>query len=103
MYLSSWELNQKAAHPKHLDSIIEYLGYIPNITSRFEKLGMRTKLYRMKYNLSMEDFIHMPNINSNIVMKLERLRFCKVSKTEEKAIEKTLKQKPTYFYEVTLK
>ena len=27
MYLSSWELNQKAPHPKYVDEIVNYLGY----------------------------------------------------------------------------
>lgn len=103
MYLSSWELKQKAPHPKHLDNIIKYLGYIPNITSKFEKLGTRTKLYRLKYGLSLKEFLQMPNINSHIMMKLEQSRYCKIPKTEEKAIEKMLKQTPTYFCEATLK
>jgi transcriptional regulator with XRE-family HTH domain len=48
MYLSSWELNQKAPHPKHLKNIIDYLGYVPTITSNREHLG---RTYRKRRNL----------------------------------------------------
>ncbi len=100
MYLSSWELNQKAPHPKHVERIIDYLGYMPNITSKFEKLGTRTKLYRMKHNISIEEFCQMGNININVIMKLETMRFCKPLKTEVRAIKRQLNRKPTFSSEV---
>lgn len=91
MYLSSWELNQKAPHPKHLKNIIGYLGYVPTISSNIERLGMRTKLYRMKYNISLHEFCQMGNIDSDVVIKLETRRFCKLSKEDTRTIKKALK------------
>jgi DNA-binding transcriptional regulator YiaG len=92
MYLSSWELNQKLPHPKHLKNIIDYLGYLPKKISKNELLGMQTKYFRMKYHLSLEEFCQMTNINSDVVVSLENKRFCKVSDMERKAILKSLKE-----------
>ena len=100
MYLSSWELKQKAPHPKHVESIIDYLGYVPKINSKLEKLGTRTKLYRMKYNISMKEFCQMGNIDINVVMKLETMRFCKPLKTQVRTIKRQLNRKPTFSSEV---
>lgn len=92
MNLSAWELNQKAPHPKHLENIINYLGYIPIITSSFEKLGMRTKLYRKKHNLTLETFCQMANIDIHVVNKLENARFCKVDLKIDKIIKCSLEK-----------
>ena len=96
MYLSSWELKQKAPHPKHVENIINYLGYVPNITSKLEKLGTRTKLYRIKHNISIEEFCQMGNIDINVVMKLEEARFCKPLKIKVQAIKRQINRKPTF-------
>ncbi|NQY01416.1 MAG: helix-turn-helix transcriptional regulator [Flavobacteriaceae bacterium] len=78
MYLSSWELNQKKPHPKHLENIIEYLGYLPEINVEYERLGMVTKLYRLKHQLSLEKFCQMANVDIDMVFKWEHARYCKV-------------------------
>ena len=59
MYLSSWELNRKQTHPKHLEAIIQFLGYTPKLTSTFDRLGARTKLWRIVHNISMDGFSEM--------------------------------------------
>lgn len=99
MNLSAWELNRKAPHPKHLENIINYLGYVPNITSDFDKLGTQTKLYRIKHNLNLEEFLQITNIDSNVVSNLESLRFCKLPRTKVQAIKKALVKVPTSFYQ----
>ena len=87
-------MNQKVPHPKHLEIIVDYLGYVPNITSSFEKLGTRTKLYRIKNKLSLETFLKKTNIDSNIIKKLEHSRYCKIPKTLNEMIIEKLKQEP---------
>lgn len=103
MHLSSWELNQKAPHPKHLENIINYLDYIPKMKSKFERIGTRTKLYRLKHQLTLKDFIQMTNIDNNVVNKIENYRFCKLEKYVLHQIEKAIKQKPTFSYAENLK
>ncbi len=92
VYLSSWEHKRKAPHPKYLDIIIDYLGYIPKITSKTDFLGTRVKLYRKKHNLFIETFCQLGNIDTHVVMKLENARFCKVDKETKKMIEKQLQK-----------
>jgi DNA-binding transcriptional regulator YiaG len=82
MYLSAWELNQKKPHPKHLKNIIDYLGYIPKINSKHERIGTQTKLYRIKHNLTLKEFCQMTNIDFDLVVKWENARYCKISKQE---------------------
>ena len=91
MHLSSWELNQKAPHPKYVDVIIDYLGYVPKITSRIERLGSRIKLYRRKHNLGINEFCELKKIDKVLVIKHENQRFCKFSKEEQKIIEQALR------------
>lgn len=98
MNLSAWELNQKAPHPKYVEDIIDYLGYIPSIKSKLERIGIRTKLYRLKYQLSLEEFIQMTNIDSNLINKIENYRFCKLEKGVLQKIEKAIKHKPTFSF-----
>ncbi|NQX84696.1 MAG: hypothetical protein HRT67_02040 [Flavobacteriaceae bacterium] len=69
-------VKSKKIHPKHVELINDYLGYLPNITLKLEKLGTRTEIYRMKHNISTEEFCKMGNIDINVVMKLETMRLC---------------------------
>ncbi|MFY0602762.1 MAG: helix-turn-helix transcriptional regulator [Flavobacteriaceae bacterium] len=99
VYLSSWEHKRKAPHPKYLDPIINYLGYIPRIISKIDFLGTRVKLYRKKYKLSIETFCQLGSIDVDVIMKLENARFCKIDKETKKVIEIQLKKAPTSFCE----
>lgn len=78
MYLSSWELNQKKPHSKHLENIIDYLGYLPEVDIKYERLGIVTKLYRLKHGLSLGEFCQKENIDIDWVKKWENARYCKV-------------------------
>ena len=100
VYLSSWELNRQEPHPRYLESIVNYLGYFPKINLSFEKIGMAIKFYRMKYNLSLQDFCQMCNIEIDIVLKYEKAHYCKPLKTEVRAIKRQFKLKPTFSSEV---
>jgi transcriptional regulator with XRE-family HTH domain len=97
IYLSSWELNRKSPHPKHIENIINYLGYIPQIKFSFEKLGTRTKLYRIKNKLSIQEFSQLNNIDINILDKLENSRSRKSSLEEQSLIENILKNERVPF------
>lgn len=94
MYLSMWELNRKSPHPKYVEFIIDYLGYTPKIASKFDKLGTRTKLYRLRHGMSLEEFLQMTNIDHDVIHRIENMRFTKLSKIEAKIIEKALKEIP---------
>lgn len=109
MYLSSWELNQKKPHPKHLENIIEYLGYLPQTISKSELLGTQTKYYRMKYNLTLEELCQMTNMTSNVVTQLETKRFRKTCDSERRAmiqalssLQKKIKMQSIYLREKSL-
>jgi len=99
VYLSSWEHKRKAPHPKYFDAIIDYLGYVPNITSKTDFLGTRVKLYRKKHSLSVKVFCKLCNIDNHLAIKLENARFCKIDKQTKRMIEKQLKQAPISFCE----
>lgn len=64
--------------------------YIPKITSGFERLGTRIKLYRKKHNMSIDEFCKLKQIDKDLVYKLENQRFCKLSNEEQKNIEQAL-------------
>ena len=90
MNLSAWELNQKVPHPKYAEIIIDFLGYIPTITSKIERLGTRIKLYRLKHKLSINEFCKLKQIDKALVYKHEMQRFCKFSEKEYEVIEQVL-------------
>ncbi|MFV0572295.1 MAG: hypothetical protein ACK5M1_07690 [Xanthomarina gelatinilytica] len=94
MNLSMWEHNRKPVHPKYVKAIVNYLGYVPNVTSKFEQLGTRTQLYRMKHKLTVEEFCHLGDIPTDVVIKLETMRFCKDGKNEEKTVRSILNRIP---------
>lgn len=96
MYLSSWEINKKTIHPKYLESIIEFLGFIPKLTSNFDKIGMRTKLWRKQHFVSMDDFLRMVNIPKEEILKIEQARYCKIDKKIELKINSFLNSNTTF-------
>lgn len=91
MYLSSWELNQKKPHPKHLENIIDYLSYLPKKVSKKELLGTQTKYFRIKHLIDLENLCQMVNIKTSLVKRIETKRFCKLSKQEDKMVRRALK------------
>ena len=95
MCLSSWELNRETIHPKYLEAIIEFLGFIPKLKSNFDKLGIRTKLWRLQNNVEFEEFLSMINSPKEEILKIEEARYCKVDKKTEIKINTFLKNKTT--------
>ena len=77
-----------------MEAIIDYLGYLPKINLKLEKLGMATKYYRLKYNLSLEDFCQMTNINTDVMLQVETLRYYKPSESLIKTIYSIVKSEP---------
>lgn len=96
MCLSSWEINKKTIHPKYLESIIEFLGFTPKLTSNFDKIGMRTKLWRKQHSVTMDDFLSMINIPKKEILKIEQARYCKVDKNVALKINSFLKSNITF-------
>lgn len=60
--LSNWELNKKPIHPKRFDTIIKFLGFVPQRKSEFDKLGIQTQLWRLQNNVTLTEFSQMINI-----------------------------------------
>ena len=54
----------------------------------------------LKSIISIEEFCQMGNIDINVVMKFETMRFCKPLKTEVRTIKRQLNRKPTFSSEV---
>lgn len=77
-----------------MEAIIDYLGYLPKINLKLEKLGMVIKYYRLKYNLSLEDFCQMTNINTDVMLQVETLRYYKPSESLIKTIYSIVKSEP---------
>ena len=97
MCLSSWELNRETIHTKYLEAIIEFLGFIPKLKSNFDKLGIRTKLWRLQNNVGFADFLSMINISKEEILKIEEARYCKLDKNTEIKINTFLKNNTTSF------
>lgn len=92
MCLSSWELNSQTIHPKYLESIIIFLGFIPKLTSNFDVIGMRVKLWRTENFISIEEFSRMVTIPEEEIKKIEQARYCKVDKIRNRKINYFLKR-----------
>ncbi len=90
MCLSSWELNRKQIHPKYLEAIIQFLGYTPKLKSKFDKIGMRTKLWRIQHSITLDDFSVMIAIPKEEIIKIETARYCKVDKKTERKVNQFL-------------
>ena len=96
MCISSWEINRQTIHPKYLEPIIEFLGFTPKLTSNFDKIGMRTKLWRKQHSVSMNSFLSMINIPKEEILKIEQARYCKVDKKVALKINSFLKSNTTF-------
>lgn len=96
MCLSSWEINRQTIHPKYLEPIIEFLGFTPKLTSNFDKIGIRTKLWRKQHSVSMDDFLSMINIPKEEILKIEQARYCKVDKKVALKINSFLRSNTTF-------
>jgi DNA-binding XRE family transcriptional regulator len=97
MCLSSWELNKKTIHPKYLESILDFLGFTPRLKSDFDKIGIRTKLWRKQHSVSMDTFLQMVNLPKEEILKIEQARYCKLDKKTETKINTFLKNNATSF------
>ncbi len=85
--LSNWERNKKSPHPKHFNIIIDFLGFVPKKQSHIDKLGIRTQLWRLQNNTTLEEFASELNIPIEIIMRIEQARHCKL---EEGTIKRIL-------------
>ncbi len=92
MYLSSWEHNRKPVHPKYVESVVDYLGYVPDVTGGFDRLGTRTKLFRMKHGISHGEFLHMANIEPHTLHRIEVKKWWNIDVQERERIIKALEQ-----------
>ncbi|MGY0408223.1 MAG: helix-turn-helix domain-containing protein [Polaribacter sp.] len=85
--LSQWELNRKPPHPKYFTQIIEFLGFTPVLKSDFDRLGIRTKLYKIQRNISLKEFVKEINISRELLYKIEESRHCKLEAKVKRRIE----------------
>lgn len=76
--LSMWELKRKPVHPKRFQSVIDFLGYTPKKSSKFDKLGTRTQLWRLQNDVSLEDFSELVNVPIEEIIRIETARYCKI-------------------------
>ena len=93
--LSNWELNRKPIHPKRFKDIIDFLGFIPEASSKFDRLGTRTQLWRLQNQVELKEFLYMIDIPKEEILKIEEARYCKVDKKTEIKINTFLKNKTT--------
>lgn len=89
--LSMWELKRKPLHPKRFQSVIDFLGYIPKKSSKFDKLGTRTQLWRLQNGVSPEEFSELVNIPIEEITRIETARYCKIDSKVSKAINSFIK------------
>jgi len=76
--LSNWELNRKPIHPKRFNDVIDFLGFVPKQSSKFDKLGTRTQLWRLQNHASLEEFVSLLNLEKEDINKIETARYCKI-------------------------
>ena len=87
VYLSKWELNHTPVHPKYLNDVITFLGFIPKLKSTFDQLGTRTQIWRIENKTTLKVFAEMLNIPKEEILRLEQSRYCKIdAQTEAKII-----------------
>lgn len=79
--LSMWELGKVSPHPQYLEAVISYLGYLPDFDMRRERYGTLTKFYRLKYNLRLEEFLNLTNLEPDTIHDLENKRYTRREKT----------------------
>ena len=68
--------------------MIDFLGFVPNKYSSFDKLGTRTQLWRLQNNVNLEEFISMFNLEREEIIKIETARYCKIDVELEDIITK---------------
>ena len=78
--LSMWELNRKPVHPKRFNAVIDFLGYVPKKSSKFDKLGTRTQLWRLQNDVSLQEFSELLNISVEEITRIETARYCKIDR-----------------------
>lgn len=89
--LSMWELKRKPVHPKRFQSVIDFLGFIPKKSSKFDKLGTRAQLWRLQNDVSLEEFSELINVPVEEVIRIETARYCKIDNKVSKSIEELIK------------
>ncbi len=89
--LSMWELKRKPVHPKRFQSVIDFLGFVPKKSSRFDKLGTRTQLWRLQNDIDIQEFSELTNIPVKEITRIETARYCKIDNKVSKSVEKLIK------------
>lgn len=97
--LSMWELKRKPVHPKRFQSVIDFLGFVPKESSRFDKLGTRTQLWRLQNNISLQEFSELVNVPIEEIIRVETARYCKIDGMVSEVINSFIKH-PISFYAV---
>lgn len=98
--ISLWELNRQPPQPKHLESILAFLGFTPKLKSNFDKLGSRTKLWRIQHSILFDEFLRMIDIPKEEILKIEQARNYKVDKKVTLKINRFLKENTTFSFEL---
>lgn len=88
--LSMWELNRKPVHPKRFQSVIDFLGYVPKKSSKFDKLGTRTQLWRLQNDVSLQEFSELVNVPIEEIIRIETARYCKIDKRFSESVGKLI-------------
>ena len=89
--LSMWELKRKPVHPKRFQSVIDFLGFIPKKSSKFDKLGTRSQLWRLQNNVSLLEFSELVNVPIEEITRIETVRYCKIDAELETKISEYIK------------
>lgn len=98
VFLSKWELNHAPVHPKYLNAVISFLGFIPKLKSNFDRLGTRTQLWRIENMVSMQEFVKKLDISKEEIQRIEQARHCKIDTQMESKINHFLKKSLTSSY-----
>lgn len=99
--LSMWELKRKPVHPKLFQSVIDFLGYVPKKSSKFDKLGTRTQLWRLQNDISLQEFSDLVNVSIEEITRIETARYCKIDSKVSEAITSCIKQPISYHAELS--
>lgn len=94
--LSMWELKRRPVHPKRFQSVIGFLGYVPKKSSKFDKLGIRTQLWRLQNDVSLQEFSELVNISIEEIIRIETARYCKIDDKVVVAIDSLIDKKTPF-------
>lgn len=92
--ISNWEANKKQPSSYYFDSIVSFLGYIPQITMGFDRYGIYTQLYRKEHKLSQKMFAKIVKIHLEEIVHLEENKYGKRKRKLEPILKNFFKHHP---------